>query len=249
MTTDNTKRFSNRVNDYIKFRPTYPSKILNVLEKEIGLNEEKVIADIGSGTGISSLPFLENKNFVYGVEPNKEMREAQEQILKNFSKFRSIAGSAEQTTLKNNSIDIIFCGQAFHWFDKELSKIEFSRILKGNRNLVFAWNSRITKTDFQKDYEQLLSNKIVEYKNAKHRSIEDQVLANFFNPKMMKVQLLDNEQNFDLDGLKGRLKSSSYCPKEGSVYEDLLKEIENLFSKYQKDNSITFNYETKIYWC
>lgn len=249
MNTDSTKRFSNRVGDYIKYRPTYPNEMINVLDKEIGLTSDKIIADIGSGTGISSIPFLKNKNLVFGVEPNKEMREAQEQILNEFSNFKSINGSAEETNLENRSVDLIFCGQAFHWFDKEKSKIEFSRILKENGNIVLVWNSRSTKTDFQKEYEQILCDNIEEYKKVNHRNIEDLDIERFFTPKTMKVYELENEQKFDLDGLKGRLQSSSYCPKVGEGYTKLMKEIETLFEKHQKENIIKFNYETKIYWC
>lgn len=249
MNVDNTKRFSNRVEDYIKYRPTYPNEMLNVLAKELGLTSEKVIADIGSGTGISSIPFLKNRNRVFGIEPNKEMREAQEEILKEYTNFKSVNGTAEETKLENKTVDLIFCGQAFHWFDKEKSKKEFSRILKENGNLVFVWNSRSTKTDFQKEYEQILYDYIEEYKNVNHRNIEDLDIQKFFSPKKMKIYELHNEQKFDLDGLKGRLKSSSYCPKEGEEHTKLISEIENLFYKHQEDNIIKFNYETKIYWC
>jgi ubiquinone/menaquinone biosynthesis C-methylase UbiE len=249
MRKDNTKRFSDRVTDYIKFRPAYPVEMISVLENEIGLNQEKVIADIGSGTGTSSTPFLKNGNFVFGVEPNKEMREAQEHILKDFATFKSVKGTSEQTTLQDKSIDIVFSGQAFHWFDKNDSKIEFSRILKDNGNIVLAWNSRSTKSDFQNEYEQILYNNIKDYKYVNHRNIEDQDIANFFSPKMMKIVILDNKQEFDMDGLKGRLRSSSYCPKGGVIYESLMRELENLFAKHQRDNLISFVYETQIYWC
>lgn len=249
MTRDNTNRFSNRVEDYIRYRPTYPNDMIKVLENKMGLNNTKVIADIGSGTGLSSIPFLKNGNVVYGIEPNKEMREAQEHFLSGYSKFISVNGTAENTSLKPKSVDIIFSGQAFHWFDKVLSKKEFSKILKDNGNIVFVWNERSTKSDFQKEYENILYNNIGEYKNVNHRNIDGPGIEKFFSPKAMQVEKLDNEQQFDLDGLIGRLKSSSYCPKEGVVYEKLRNEIESLFSKYQKDNKITFQYETKIYWC
>jgi len=119
MKIDNTKRFSNRVEDYIKYRPTYPNEMVKVLENAFAFNQTNIVADVGSGTGKSSIPFLENGNFVFGVEPNKEMREAQEQLLKDFQNFESINGTAETTNLKNKSVDLIFCGQAFHWFNKE----------------------------------------------------------------------------------------------------------------------------------
>ena len=76
-----TERFSDRVDFYVRYRPGYPEQILNVLEQECDLNPNSVVADIGSGTGILSKLFLQNKNTVYGVEPNTDMRRAGEGYL------------------------------------------------------------------------------------------------------------------------------------------------------------------------
>lgn len=247
MSQDNTKRFSDRVNDYIKYRPNYPIELISILKESIELSKDKIVADIGSGTGISSQLFLENHNVVYGVEPNKEMREAQELILNKYNNFRSINGTAEATTLPTNEIDIIFVGQAFHWFDKNKSKIEFNRILKDTGNIVLVWNSRNINTDFQKEYEYILVNNIEEYKNINHRNIDNKEITSFLYPKQMRTYNINNEQQFDLEGLKGRLKSSSYCPKEGKEYEKLMREIENLFIKYEENNQVNFTYKTEIY--
>jgi len=249
MTADSTKRFSNRVEDYIKYRPSYPVEIIETLEKHIGLSKEKIIADVGSGTGISSEPFLKNGNLVYGVEPNKEMREAQENILSGYPRFESVNGTAENTNLKENSIDIIFCGQAFHWFDKKKTKDEFDRILKDKSNIILVWNSRSKRSVFLNEYEKVLYTQIEAYKNVNHRNIQDSEIAEFFNPKPLKVLELVNQQKFDLEGLKGRLKSSSYCPKEGEAFKSLMKRIDRLFEKYQNNDEVLFEYETKMYCC
>ena len=148
-----TERFSNRVENYVKYRPNYPKKIISFLEKEIGLSSSSIIADIGSGTGISSEMFLKNGNIVYGVEPNKEMREAAERLLAEHPNFKSINGTAEDTTLAANSIDILSAGQAFHWFDVIKTEIEFKRILKNGGWVVLVWNERETNSSlFLKAY-------------------------------------------------------------------------------------------------
>lgn len=245
--SNSTIRFSDRVEDYIKYRPTYPKELVDILKKELNLDFDNIIADIGSGTGISSIPFLDNGNTVYGVEPNKEMRQAAEEVLKEYHNFISIDGTAEDTTLPDKSVDVIFCGQAFHWFDKTKSKKEFERILKDNGHIIFVWNSRSTKSDFQKEYENALLENIDEYKFVNHRNISDTEIQDFFEPKTMSVFKTDNKQTFDLEGLKGRLKSSSYCPKSGQSYDRLMAQIESIFDKYKSNNSIEFEYETQIY--
>ena len=73
MSDDPTQRFSNRVENYAKYRPHYPPAILEVLQTECALTRESSIADIGSGTGILTRLFLENGNRVTAVEPNAPM--------------------------------------------------------------------------------------------------------------------------------------------------------------------------------
>jgi len=97
-TKSSTKRFSDRVEDYIKYRPGYPTQVIEILKNDF-LQDESVIADIGSGTGISSKIFIDNGNKVYAVEPNKEMREAGETFFTGNRNFISVNGTAEETNL------------------------------------------------------------------------------------------------------------------------------------------------------
>lgn len=83
-----TGRFSNRVENYIKYRPSYPSAVIDLLRKECQMTGASVVADIGSGTGFLTSLFLKNGNVVFGVEPNKEMREAGERLLRDYPKFQ-----------------------------------------------------------------------------------------------------------------------------------------------------------------
>ncbi len=77
---DPTRRFSARVADYVKYRPNYPQRVVELCGTSMGLTPASVVADIGSGTGISAELFLKNGNTVYGVEPNPDMRSAAEQL-------------------------------------------------------------------------------------------------------------------------------------------------------------------------
>lgn len=245
---DSTTRFSNRVQDYIKYRPHYPSELLPSLKKAFKISEKSVVADIGSGTGISSMPFLQGGLQVYGVEPNEEMRKAAEDLLADQASFISIKGEAEATNLADRSVDLVFAGQAFHWFDLPKAKKEFERILKPEGHIVLAWNQRSNQSSFQKAYEEALQNLIPEYGEVRHRNISDQSLQDFLAPRSFHKFSLPNFQHFDLEGLKGRLMSSSYCPKEGSDHEKLMLEMEKLFKQHQENGKIRFDYETWVYW-
>ncbi|QJB32360.1 class I SAM-dependent methyltransferase [Chitinophaga oryzae] len=244
----NTERFSNKVDNYVKYRPHYPVAIIPYLVAEAGLTHQSVIADIGSGTGISTTPFLDNGNIVYAVEPNKEMREAAEKLLLRYPNFRSVTGTAERTTLPDDSVDLIIAGQAFHWFDKEAAGEEFRRIAKQNACVVLMWNIRQTNTPFEQAYEDLLHRHGIDYKDMKHRNISPAQLGILFAQGSFREKTFQNVQRFDFPALKGRLTSSSYMPdKTNPGYAAMVKDLEDIFEKYQENGMVLFRYETKLY--
>jgi ubiquinone/menaquinone biosynthesis C-methylase UbiE len=238
------KRFSSRVENYVKYRPSYPKEIIPFLEENGILSKDSIIADIGSGTGILSKLFLQNKNLVYGIEPNDKMRNAAEKIFKNDTNFISLKGSAENTGLNRNSVHLITIGQAFHWFNIELAKIEFRRILKEDGYVIVIWNSRKkTGNDFSIDYERLVSNFGKDYKQVR---MNENTINDFYKYKIKKF---DNYQDFDFMGLKGRLLSSSYTPLENDPeFDDMIKYLKEIYQKHQKRGKIRFEYNTMVYY-
>jgi len=153
----NTERFSDRVTDYVNFRPSYPAEIVAILKTECRLNDDSIIADIGSGTGKLTELLLKLQLTVHAVEPNREMREAAVILLSSNAHFSSIEGAAEATDLADHSIDLITVAQAFHWFNLDETKKEFERILKPDGHIALLWNERNTTLPFQKEYDQMLT--------------------------------------------------------------------------------------------
>lgn len=244
---NSTTRFSDRVDNYIKYRPRYPKEIIGYLKSNNILKDDYLIADIGSGTGISAELFLQNGNNVSGVEPNKEMREAGEKILSGYSNFMSIEGSAESTTLEDKSIDLIISAQAFHWFDTAKAKIEFNRILKNGRYAVLIWNARkLNSTPFSTEYEKLLIKYGTDYTEVRYDNTNETIFSSFFDSGYMEKEF-QNEQVFDFEGIKGRLLSSSYAPAEADQnYSSMLKELNEIFGKYADNNKVKIEYDTKL---
>lgn len=212
--------------------------------------KKAIIADIGSGTGISTEPFLKNDNVVYGVEPNNEMREGGEQFLKSYPKFQSINGTAEATNLPNNFIDFIIAGQAFHWFDIEKSRIEFQRILKTDGQVLLIWNTRDdVRSDFMREYNEYLVAYSTDYQLIMHRRLEDDTFSKFYGNQDFKKVELENHQTFDLNGLIGRYMSCSYALDfDHAKHKEAIQKLEKLFKKYEENNQIKMWYKTEIYF-
>lgn len=246
---DPTQRFSNRVENYVRYRPHYPAGVLDILRENIGLKAEAVVADVGSGTGISAEPFLRNGNPVLAVEPNREMRAAAERLLGGFPGFRSIPGTAEATTLPDASIDCVVAAQAFHWFNPARTQAEFRRILRPDGWVVLLWNTRLKDaTPFQRAYEKLLESYAGDYAQVKHERIDAAALAGFYAGGY-QVRTLPNLQAFDLESLKGRLLSSSYAPTETQEgYAPMIGALQEIFAEHQQGGRVRFDYETQIYF-
>jgi SAM-dependent methyltransferase len=244
-----TSRFSDRVENYARYRPGYPADAVQVLRDECGLRSEHVIADIASGTGIWTRMLLENGNGVFGVEPNAEMRSAGERLLAGFPRFTSVSGTAEATTLPDASVDFVTAAQAAHWFDRERARREFVRILKSGGWLVLLWNERVVdSTPFHRDYEELLLKFGTDYKDVRHERTTEAV-NEFFDPAPYQERVFAMRQEFDYAGLEGRLLSSSYAPgPEHPQHKLMLSELRRLFDKYAVNGKVSVDYKTRVYF-
>jgi SAM-dependent methyltransferase len=249
--SDSKERFSNRVENYVKYRPGYPAALLDLLRDECGLraDESCVIADVGSGTGFLAEIFLKQGNRVFGVEPNADMRKAGEEYLQGFRNFASVAGSAEATTLGGGSVNFVTAGQAFHWFEPAATRREFSRVLTPGGWVVLVWNHRRMDTQFARDYEALLKHYGTDYERVRASYPEAHTVRDFFGDVRCLGRDLKYDQTFDWDGLSGRLHSSSYAPtKEHENYVPMMSELRRIFDAHAENERLSMEYETKVYF-
>jgi len=246
---DPTQRFSSRVDNYVRYRPGYPLEVLCLLKNECGLTPDSVIADIASGTGLFTRLLLENGNRVFGVEPNADMRGAGEQFLAQYPHFTSVAGTAEATTLPDQSVELVTAAQAAHWFDRAKARREFLRILKPQGWTVLLWNERRTdSTPFLRDYEQLLLSYGTDYQEVRHERTTAEI-SDFFAPAPFQSSELEMRQELDYSALEGRLLSSSYTPgPDHPTYESMLRELRRMFDAHRVNGRVTLEYNTLVYY-
>ncbi len=247
---DPTRRFSSRVEHYVKYRPSYPTGMIPFLAGQRVIAPGHVVADVGSGTGLLSEPFLEYGCRVIGVEPNREMREAGDAMLAGHPSFSSVDGRAEATTLREASVDLVVAGQAFHWFEPAAARTEFARILRPPHNVLLVWNDRRTDAGtLMHEYESLLKTFGTDYTKVDHRRIGAEQLGEFFGPEGYREHVLPNRQSLDREGFEGRLMSSSYVPAEGAPgHPELIEACRALFDRYQSAGRVALEYDTRIYW-
>ena len=246
---NSTERFSSRVANYIRYRPSYPVAVLELLSARCGLAATSTVADIGSGTGILTELLLETGAEVFAVEPNREMREAAERHLSDYGRFRSVAGTAEATTLPDACVDLITASQAFHWFDVQKSRLELGRILRPRGWVALIWNERpLEALPFLDEYDALLRRHAPEYDRVREMRADVANMRAFFG-RRPETAVFPNRQTFDYAGLEGRLMSSSYAPEPGHPqHEPMIAGLRTLFERHNRAGKVVFPYRTLVYF-
>ncbi len=244
-----TERFSTRVEDYIKYRPSYPPGLLELLRVRCGLAATATVADIGSGTGILTELLLETGAMVFAVEPNNAMREAAERLLGDYGRFRSVPGTAEATTLPQASVDLVTASQAFHWFDVPKARRELCRVLKPQGWVALIWNERPPDAGaFHDEYDRLLRRHAPDYDRVTRMRADEMKIREFFG-RRPQTAVFANQQVFDFTGLQGRLMSSSYAPEPGPPeHEPLIAGLRALFERHSRGGKVVFPYRTLVYF-
>lgn len=242
-----TERFTDRVDNYVRWRPSYPAELIDHLKNCGVLTGGTVVADIGAGTGIFSRLLVPPAARVYAVEPNDAMRSAAGR--QDQPAIVHVKGTAEETTLPDGSVDVIAAAQAFHWFEPAAARAEFARILKPGGRVALIWNERLPDaTPFLRDYEALLQTKGTDYGAVNHTRIDREAIARFFMPAGFGEFRFPCRQSFDREGLIGRTLSSSYVPgPDHPGHAEFFRELEALFHRHATAGRVEFLYSTVLY--
>ncbi|MCX7902248.1 MAG: class I SAM-dependent methyltransferase [Burkholderiaceae bacterium] len=250
LTSLSTQRFSDRADVYAAARPGYPAALVPLLRDALALPPGAVVADLGSGTGLSCLPFLQAGCTVFGVEPNAAMRAAGERFLAGHAAFRSVAGTAEATTLPDASVDLVIAAQAAHWFDATAARREAQRILRRPPRAALIWNERIaTGSPFAEGFEQLLREFGTDYATIRARHAHPALVNDFFGHARVGRATLPNPTRIDWPTLVARVQSASYMPTPQSpAYAPMLARLRALYEAAQDNGRVPMDYETIVFY-
>lgn len=222
-------RFSDRAADYVKYRPSYPAAAIDAILEGLGNPEQLVAVDVGAGTGISSRLLGDRKVRVLAIEPNAEMRQAAEPH--PLVEFRE--ATAEATQLPDASVDLVVCFQAFHWFNPEPTLLEFHRILKPSGRVALVWNNRDRNDPFTRGYVQLTRLASNNLSDKRVDAVEPFLKTSHF--VNIRQRSFVYRQEMDLAGLIGRAHSTSYLPREGPEHEQLISDLQDLYTTWASD--------------
>ena len=246
----NEDKFNGMGKVYSKYRPSYPLNFVDYLFTDVGMSQSSIIADVGSGTGILTRQLLEKGSNVYGIEPNADMRVIAETNLNNFPGFTSVSGSAENTTIDDNSVDYITVAQAFYWFDREKFKKECQRILKPEGKVILVWNTRDNENELVIENYEVNRKYCPNFKgfsDGMYGKTNNDDFSDFFNGEY-ETKVFLNNLIFDMDGFIGRNLSASYALKSNDAqYNDYVNELKKIYEKYSNNGQLIMPNLTRSY--
>lgn len=238
--------FDGLATTYDRFRPSYPSAIIDALFD--GLPAGCAVADVGCGTGISTRAIAGRAGTVIGVDPGTDMiRQASERCA-DLPNVSFVTAPAEATTLHDASLDLVLAAQAFHWFDHTAALREFHRILKPGGRCALLWNLRVADGGFTDEYNRIVVSAEVR--------IDPSVLAgrsSLAGPletselfRDVRVVTAPSPQFFDEAGAIGRATSASYFPRAEPERGERLAALRAAFARHAIDGRVTLRQEAKL---
>ena len=148
--------FEGLADNYSRNRPQYPKRMLTKLSELLPEGALSIV-DLASGTGISTravAKILGKRATTIGIEPSEDMRRRAKEDTSVDASIHYRWGLAEDLACEASSLDLIFVGQALHWFNRPEFYAEAARALKPGGVVSIARNTRNwQKSSFVAEYE------------------------------------------------------------------------------------------------
>lgn len=240
---DPTGRFSDRAEDYQRFRPDYPAAAIDAVLEHLGPPGSLHAADVGAGTGISSRQLADRGVDVIAVEPNGAMRS----VAALHPRVRWHDGSGEATGLDAGGLDLVLVAQAFHWFRAVDAVRELRRVLRPGGRLAVMWNHRDPEDPLTLGYIEAIHAVNGEHP-AEQLPFDPNVLTREGAFADVDCVATPHAQALDLPGLIGRATSASYVPRDGARAVRLRGLLTELFERHAgPDGRVRMRYRTTVH--
>jgi SAM-dependent methyltransferase len=227
---------------YERVRPTYPQSAIAFIAEELGIDESSELLDLAAGTGKLTRSLLHTGARVTAVEPLDGMRSV---LARELPEVTAMSGSAEEIPLEDESVDAVFVGQAFHWFDRENAPPEIARVLRPGGGLVPIWNTREEREGWVGQIREIIER----YKGDAPQHEDDEWrrgidASGLFEPIRQRdfeqVQEVSRPQAIEVFASRSYVAALPEAERE--------RAIEEIAAVVPDQQTITIPYTTEVYW-
>src|SRR5581483_8750668 len=129
--------FSASAEAYERARPGYPQEAVAWLADRLRIGPGRDVLDLAAGTG--------------------KLTRALAPLGARLVPVEAFDGTAEAIPLPDGSVDVVTCGQAFHWFHAQAALAEIHRVLRPGGGLALVWNVRDLSNPLQARIQEILA--------------------------------------------------------------------------------------------
>ena len=200
--------FSSQSSSYSKYRPDYPQELYNFILSEV--KERKTAWDCGTGNGQAAVVLSQYFEKVYATDPSAEQ-------IKNATQKSNIEyriATAENSTLPDNSVDLITVAQALHWFDFYKFYSEVKRVAKPGALLaVWSYETCHTNDDVDKIFFRFYKEILGDYWAYERRHVENAYRDIPFPFSQVRAEVFHMKKQWNLQDFLGYLSTWSAVQK------------------------------------
>ena len=140
---------------YDAARPRYPAALVERVAAHARITPETRAIEVGSGTGIATLPFAEMRASIRCLELSEGMAAVARRNLARFPKVSIEVARFEEWPGADGAFDLLFCAQAWHWITPEVRYAKARRLLRpGGTLAVFANRDAAVLEEVQAAYRR-----------------------------------------------------------------------------------------------
>jgi SAM-dependent methyltransferase len=237
--------FGGAAEEYERGRPGWPEGTVTYLAAQLALERQSCLLDLGAGTGKLTRMLAERFSRVVAVEPLESLRRRLAAVAPAAD---ALAGTAERIPLPDGSVDAVFVGEAFHWFDGERALAEIARVLRGPSGLALLWNVPLgTEPPLPPEVPELLERLRLQAKPPRTRYGSYEWKRAFERTAFgeLRERSFTHEVELDRDGLVANAASQSFVavlPQEERTA--VLAELRSLIG----EGVYRFSFRTDAYW-
>ncbi|KAF2077280.1 hypothetical protein CYY_001405 [Polysphondylium violaceum] len=233
---------------YKKGRPTIPLETVTFIKDTFNLDPNVKALDLAAGTGkFTELIAKGGFKDISAIEPSPQFRDACVEVLENIKSsmspdlvYQVEDGLSTSIPRGDESVDVLFISQAFHWFDSVESIVEISRVLKKGGVLAMVWADMdnsvpLTKALTDIFHEKYYDGKAPQYRSGKWKKVFEDLKSNpkpnTIDPEL-KLKTFYFNHHLNKEMMIDRAMSTSYIAmKTKEEKEQISKELAEVMDK------------------